>query len=47
MWLASKASDPDHQSSNYLDSESESVSDIDDPLEFAENVRNLTTGEYD
>lgn len=44
MWLASKASDPDHQCSTYLGSGSESVSDIDDPFEFAENVRNLSTG---
>ena len=29
-----------------LQSEPENNSDIDDPLEFAENVRNLSTGSY-
>ena len=49
LWLESKASEPDYlcpYQSAYPGSGSESVSDIDDPLEFAENVRNLSTGMY-
>lgn len=46
LWL--EASEPNYQchQSTCLGSGFESVSDTDDPLEFAENVRNLSTGMY-
>ena len=49
--LKVQACEPDYQCSSMSDNhelqnEPENESDIDDPLEFAENVRNLSTGNY-